>query len=59
MKAQEIENAKEGTLFVIKGELWMRMEDSVALNIEGSIVHVNSGKWSHWQRIIEWDEEIA
>lgn len=59
MKAQEIENAKPGDLFVIKGELWMRLADSNPLQISGHIVKLKTGEWCHWARLVNWDEEIS
>ena len=59
MQACEIEKAKPGSLFVINGELWMRMSDNVALHIEGNVINMKTGKWCHWQRLVDWDKEIA
>jgi len=59
MIGSDIEDAAPGKVFVIHGELWMRLANSQSHHMEGCIVNMTTGDWSHWSKMVLWDEEIA
>lgn len=52
VEAELIESLKAGTIVIIKGRSYMRLEDTPHLHFEGMVVDLKTGLHCHWSRLV-------
>lgn len=52
VEADLIESLKAGTIVIIKGESYLRLEDNPYQHFEGMLVDLKTGLHCHWSRLV-------
>lgn len=58
LKACHIDAMAPGTKIKIDTLWYIRMQDDIAMHIEGCILKMTDGSWGHWSRIVNFDDFI-
>ena len=56
--ATKIDELPPGTLVLIDGTTFIRMEDDIPRHVTGCIFNPVTGNWSHWSRLIVFTKEV-
>lgn len=59
VEADLIESLKAGTIVIIKGEPYMRLEDNPHQHFQGMIVELKTGWHGSWTRLVSHGREIV
>jgi hypothetical protein len=58
VEADLIESLKAGTIIIIKGRSYMRLEDNPYRHFEGMVVDLKNGLHCHWSRLVYAQEMV-